>query len=82
MKNPASDSSSWKSFSNSAVPGQQRASRDVARVVRIAKLGFEIRPEQPTASSCCGREGVGKHEMAMALREFLYGSSQKMVEST
>ena len=68
-------------FLNSAVPGQQRASRDVARVVRIAKLGFEIRPEQPDGVFLfVGHEGVGKHEMAMALARFLYGSSQKMVE--
>jgi ATP-dependent Clp protease ATP-binding subunit ClpA len=68
-------------FLNSAVPGQQRASRDVARVVRIAKLGLEIRPEQPDGVFLfVGPEGVGKHEMAMALAKFLYGSSQKMVE--
>jgi ATP-dependent Clp protease ATP-binding subunit ClpA len=68
-------------FLNSAVPGQQRASRDVARVVRIAKLGFEIRPEQPDGVFLfVGLEGVGKHEMAMALARFLYGSSQKMIE--
>lgn len=66
---------------NSAVPGQQRAARDVARVVRIAKLGLEIRPEQPDGVFLfVGPEGVGKHEMAMALAKFLYGSSQKMIE--
>jgi ATP-dependent Clp protease ATP-binding subunit ClpC len=66
---------------NSAVPGQQRASRDVARVVRIAKLGLEIRPEQPDGVFLfVGPEGVGKHEMAMALAKFLYGSPQKMIE--
>ena len=66
---------------NSTVPGQQRASRDVARVVRIAKLGLEIRPEQPDGVFLfVGPEGVGKHEMATALAKFLYGSSQKMVE--
>jgi ATP-dependent Clp protease ATP-binding subunit ClpA len=63
------------------VPGQQRASRDVARVVRIAKLGLEIRPEQPDGVFLfVGPEGVGKHEMAMALAKFLYGSSHKMIE--
>ena len=66
---------------NSAVPGQQRAARDVARVVRIAKLGLEIRPEQPDGVFLfVGPEGVGKHEMAMALAKFLYGSPQKMIE--
>ena len=66
---------------NAAVPGQQRASRDVTRVVRIAKLGLEIRPEQPDGVFLfVGPEGVGKHEMATALAKFLYGSSQKMVE--
>ena len=66
---------------NSAVPGQQRAARDVARVVRIAKLGLEIRPEKPDGVFLfVGPEGVGKHEMAMALAKFLYGSSQKMIE--
>jgi len=68
-------------FLNSVVPGQQRASRDVARVVRIAKLGLEIRPEQPDGVFLfVGPEGVGKHEMAMALAKFLYGSTQKMIE--
>jgi ATP-dependent Clp protease ATP-binding subunit ClpC len=68
-------------FLNSVVPGQHRASRDVARVVRIAKLGLEIRPEQPDGVFLfVGPEGVGKHEMATALAKFLYGSSQKMVE--
>jgi len=66
---------------NATVPGQQRASRDVARVVRIAKLGLEIRPEQPDGVFLfVGPEGVGKHEMATALAKFLYGSSQKMIE--
>jgi ATP-dependent Clp protease ATP-binding subunit ClpA len=66
---------------NAAVPGQQRASRDVARVVRIAKLGLELRPEQPDGVFLfVGPEGVGKHEMATALAKFLYGSSQKMIE--
>ncbi len=66
---------------NAAVPGQQRAARDVSRVVRIAKLGLEIRPEQPDGVFLfVGPEGVGKHEMAMALAKFLYGSSQKMIE--
>jgi ATP-dependent Clp protease ATP-binding subunit ClpC len=68
-------------FLNAAVPGQQRAARDVARVVRIAKLGLEIRPEQPDGVFLfVGPEGVGKHEMAMGLAKFLYGSAQKMVE--
>ena len=68
-------------FLNSVVPGQQRAARDVARVVRIAKLGLEIRPEQPDGVFLfVGPEGVGKHEMAMALAKFLYGSTQKMIE--
>jgi ATP-dependent Clp protease ATP-binding subunit ClpC len=68
-------------FLNSAVPGQQRAARDVTRVVRIAKLGLEIRPERPDGAFLfVGPEGAGKHEMAMALATFLYGSSQKMIE--
>jgi ATP-dependent Clp protease ATP-binding subunit ClpC len=68
-------------FLNSAVPGQQRAARDVARVVRIAKLGLEIRPEQPDGAFLfVGPEGVGKHEMASALAKFLYGSTRKMIE--
>ncbi len=66
---------------NATVPGQQRAARDVARVVRIAKLGLEIRPEQPDGVFLfVGLEGVGKHEMATELAKFLYGSSQKMIE--
>lgn len=66
---------------NSAVPGQARAARDVARVVRIAKLGLELRPEQPDGVFLfLGPEGVGKHEMATALAKFLYGSAQKMID--
>jgi ATP-dependent Clp protease ATP-binding subunit ClpC len=66
---------------NSAVPGQSRAARDVARVVRIAKLGLELRPEQPDGVFLfLGPEGVGKHEMATALAKFLYGSPQKMID--
>jgi ATP-dependent Clp protease ATP-binding subunit ClpC len=66
---------------NTAVPGQQHATRDVARVVRIAKLGLEIRPERPDGVFLfVGPDGVGKHEMAMSLARFLYGSSQKMIE--
>ncbi|MEW6210027.1 MAG: ATP-dependent Clp protease ATP-binding subunit [Acidobacteriota bacterium] len=66
---------------NSAVPGQARAARDVARVVRIAKLGLELRPEQPDGVFLfLGPEGVGKHEMATALARFLYGSAQKMID--
>lgn len=68
-------------FLNSAVPGQHRAARDVARVVRIAKLGLEIRPERPDGVFLfVGPEAVGKHEMALALANFLYGSSQKMIQ--
>jgi ATP-dependent Clp protease ATP-binding subunit ClpC len=68
-------------FLNRAVPGQERAARDVTRVVRIAKLGLELMPEQPDGVFLfVGPEGVGKHEMATALAKFLYGSSQKMIE--
>jgi ATP-dependent Clp protease ATP-binding subunit ClpC len=70
-----------ESVLNAAVPGQARASRDVARVARIAKLGLEIRPEKPDGVFLfVGPEGVGKHEMATALAKFLYGSPQKMIE--
>ena len=80
-EDPAERLERLEDFLNSVVPGQQRASRDVARVVRIAKLGLEIRPEQPDGVFLfVGPEGVGKHEMAMALAKFLYGSSQKMIE--
>jgi ATP-dependent Clp protease ATP-binding subunit ClpC len=65
---------------NTAVPGQARAARDIARVVRIAKLGLELRPERPDGVLLfAGPEGVGKHEMATALAKFLYGSSQKII---
>jgi len=80
-EDPAERLERLEEFLNSAVPGQQRAARDVARVVRIAKLGLEIRPEQPDGVFLfVGPEAVGKHEMAMALARFLYGSSQKMIE--
>lgn len=80
-EDPAERLERLEDFLNAAVPGQWRAVRDVARVVRIAKLGLELRPEQPDGVFLfVGPEGVGKHEMAMALARFLYGSSQKMIE--
>jgi ATP-dependent Clp protease ATP-binding subunit ClpA len=70
-----------ETFLNGMVPGQQRAVRDVSRVVKIAKLGLELRPETPDGVFLfVGPEGVGKHEMAMALAKFLYGSTNKMIE--
>lgn len=78
---PAERLERLEEFLNSSVPGQPRASRDVARVVRIAKLRLELRPEQPDGVFLfVGPEGVGKHEMAAALAKFLYGSTQKMIE--
>jgi ATP-dependent Clp protease ATP-binding subunit ClpA len=80
-EDPAERLERLEEFLNGAVPGQQRAARDVARVVRIAKLGLEIRPEQPDGVFLfAGPEGVGKHEMATALARFLYGSANKMIE--
>ncbi|HMG33310.1 MAG TPA: ATP-dependent Clp protease ATP-binding subunit [Blastocatellia bacterium] len=80
-EDPAERLQRLETFLNSMVPGQARASRDVARVVRIAKLGFEIRPEKPDGVFLfVGPEGVGKHEMAAALAKFLYGSTNKMIE--
>ncbi|HWP42479.1 MAG TPA: AAA family ATPase, partial [Blastocatellia bacterium] len=68
-------------FLNSTIPGQPRAARDVSRVVRIAKLGLELRPERPDGVFLfVGPEGVGKHEMAQALAKFLYGSSNKIAD--
>ena len=62
-----------------ARPATRRSRRCAG--VRIAKLGLEIRPEQPDGVFLfVGPEGVGKHEMATALAKFLYGSSLKMVE--
>ncbi|HEX8185156.1 MAG TPA: ATP-dependent Clp protease ATP-binding subunit, partial [Blastocatellia bacterium] len=80
-EDPAERLERLEDFLNAAVPGQARAARDVTRVVRIAKLGLELMPEQPDGVFLfVGPEGVGKHEMAMALARFLYGSSQKMIE--
>ncbi len=80
-EDPADRLDRLEDFLNSAVPGQMRAARDVARVVRIAKLRLELRPEQPDGVFLfIGPEGVGKHEMATALAKFLYGSPQKMIE--
>jgi ATP-dependent Clp protease ATP-binding subunit ClpC len=80
-EDPGERLSRLEEFLNSGVPGQQRAARDVARVVRIAKLGLEIRPEKPDGVFLfVGPEGVGKHEMATALARFLYGSTNKMIE--
>ena len=80
-EDPAERLDRLEDFLNSAVPGQQRAARDIARLVRIAKLGLEIRPEQPDGVFLfVGPDGVGKHEMAIALAKFLYGSGRKMIE--
>ncbi|MGA9771023.1 MAG: ATP-dependent Clp protease ATP-binding subunit [Blastocatellia bacterium] len=80
-EDPAERLERLEEFLNRAVPGQARAARDVARVVRIAKLGLELRPERPDGVFLfVGPEGVGKHELATALAKFLYGSSQKVTE--
>jgi ATP-dependent Clp protease ATP-binding subunit ClpC len=80
-EDPAARLERLEDFLNSAVPGQPRAARDVARVARIAKLKLELRPEQPDGVFLfIGPDGVGKHEMASALAKFLYGSMQKMIE--
>lgn len=80
-EDPADRLGRLEDFLNAAVPGQGRAARDISRVVRIAKLGLELRPETPDGVFLfIGPEGVGKHEMAAALAKFLYGSSQKMTQ--
>lgn len=80
-EDPAERLERLEAYLNTAVPGQARAARDVARVVRLAKLGFELRPEQPDGVFLfIGPEGVGKHEMAMGLAKFVYGSARKMIE--
>ncbi|HJQ24240.1 MAG TPA: ATP-dependent Clp protease ATP-binding subunit [Blastocatellia bacterium] len=78
-EDPAERLERLEAFLHAAVPGQARAARDVARVVRIAKLGLELKPERPDGVFLfVGPEGVGKHELATALAKFLYGSSQKI----
>jgi ATP-dependent Clp protease ATP-binding subunit ClpA len=80
-EDPAERLERLEDFLNAAVPGQQRASRDIGRVVRIAKLRLELRPERPDGVFLfVGVEGAGKHEMASALAKFLYGASQKMID--
>ncbi len=80
-EDPAERLNRLEDFLNSLVPGQTRAARDIARVVRIAKLRLELRPEQPDGVFLfVGPEGVGKHETAAALAKFLYGSTNKMIE--
>jgi ATP-dependent Clp protease ATP-binding subunit ClpC len=80
-ENPAERLERLEEFLNSLVPGQARASRDIARVVRLAKLRLELRPERPDGVFLfVGVEGAGKHEMASALAKFLYGSSKKMID--
>jgi ATP-dependent Clp protease ATP-binding subunit ClpC len=78
-EDPAERLERLEEFLHAAVPGQARAARDVARVVRIAKLGLELKPERPDGVFLfVGPDGVGKHEIATALARFLYGSSQKI----
>jgi ATP-dependent Clp protease ATP-binding subunit ClpA len=78
-EDPAERLERLEEFLLAAVPGQSRAARDVARVVRIAKLGLELKPERPDGVFLfIGPEGVGKHEIAVALAKFLYGSPQKI----
>ncbi|MBI3654596.1 MAG: ATP-dependent Clp protease ATP-binding subunit [Acidobacteria bacterium] len=80
-EDPAERLQRLEDFLNAAVPGQARAARDIARVVRIAKLHLELRPERPDGVFLfVGVEGAGKHEMASALAKFLYGASQKMLD--
>lgn len=80
-EDPAERLERLEGFLNASVPGQARAARDIARVVRIAKLHLELRPERPDGVFLfVGVEGAGKHEMAAALAKFLYGSSQKMAD--
>jgi ATP-dependent Clp protease ATP-binding subunit ClpA len=80
-ENPAERLERLEAFLNALVPGQARASRDIARVVRLAKLRLELRPERPDGVFLfVGVEGAGKHEMASALAKFLYGSSKKMID--
>lgn len=80
-EDPAARLERLEEFLNSAVPGQARAARDIARVVRIAKLHLELRPERPDGVFLfVGVEGAGKHEMAAALAKFLYGSAHRMVD--
>jgi ATP-dependent Clp protease ATP-binding subunit ClpC len=80
-EDPAERLERLEDFLNAAVPGQQRAARDIGRVVRIAKLRLELRPEKPDGVFLfVGTEGAGRHEMATALAKFLYGSSQKMFD--
>jgi ATP-dependent Clp protease ATP-binding subunit ClpC len=80
-EDPAERLERLEDFLNAAVPGQARASRDIGRVVRIAKLRLELRPERPDGVFLfVGVEGAGKHEMASALAKFLYGASQKMID--
>jgi ATP-dependent Clp protease ATP-binding subunit ClpC len=80
-EDPAERLERLEDFLNTAVPGQERAARDIARVVRIAKLRLELRPEKPDGVFLfVGTEGAGRHEMATALAKFLYGASQKMFD--
>lgn len=68
-------------YLNRAVPGQPAAAHDIARVIKIAKLGLEMQPEKPDGIFLfAGAETTGKREMAQALAEFLYGSPRKVIE--
>jgi ATP-dependent Clp protease ATP-binding subunit ClpC len=80
-EDPAVRFDKLEGFLNASVPGQPDASREIARLVKIAKLRLELRPERPDGVFLfVGAEEDAKPEMASALAEFLYGSRGKMFE--
>ncbi len=63
------------------VVGQDEAAEQIARIIKIAKLRLDLKPERPDGVfAFVGPPGVGKREMALAIAEYVYGSEDKLIE--
>jgi len=63
------------------VVGQQEAVAAVARVVRLAKLRLDLKPNRPDGVFVfAGPADTSKVELAQALAEFLFGDAERLIE--